>query len=356
MRIGIITIHFPYNYGAMLQAYSTKEYLEKKGHNVTIIDYRPYNIDKYYHFRWKNIFYYKRKFFYDLFKLHKIKRDNFEKFLNNKLLVNSMKFYKKNNYNIFDIVLVGSDQVWNPSITNNDKTYLLDFIDDEEVRKISYASSIALNQVNDDWMNTIGYYLKKFESISIREEQYVNYLEKITQKKIACVLDPTFLLSVNEWKLISNKPYNFEKDKYILVYMLQENKELIKQVYELKKEYGYTIVSIHSLRQMDDFADVFLNDVGPSEFLWLIDHSQFVVTNSFHGTVFSILFNKKFISIQHTETGSRMQNLLDCLEIVPNSNGIMEANSQNIIKLNEYIKESKKWLNESINQEKNIYE
>ena len=343
MKIGILTIHFPYNYGAMLQAYALKEFLITHKIDAHIIDYRPYHIDKDYRFKWRLALSHPKQFLRRFFKNEHIDRTSFESFLSNYILDG-----KSNNY---DCVIVGSDQVWNPNITNYDENYLLKNKKWNSVSKISFASSIALNTIDSKWEESLKKYLVKFDFLSAREKEDCLFLKRILGKDVFQACDPTFLISKEQWIKCERTPRFLCPEKYILLYALEYNDELVAKANYLKNQTGLPIVTIHPFKNIFVSSDYFDNSSGPMEFLWLIDHAKYVVTNSFHGTVFSLIFGKPFYVIPHSKTGKRMKSLLETLKINKTDSLGMYSKQLDGISLEEsiYIKESKEWIVESIN-------
>lgn len=313
MKIGVLTFHFAYNYGAMLQAYALSNYIDGiSGMECEVIDYRPNKINSLY--RPKMIDFYKKP-------LLNIKRSikkrisctshaNFEKFLKQQLkqskrAVNDKEFstiIKK-----YDAVFVGSDQVWNPQITGGDKNYLL-YKGSNSLKKFSYAASIGANSINEEWKNSISKFLKSFKEISVREESGRKLLKDIQPELCVDVIsDPVFLLSTEEWRKLEKAVPRV--DKFILFYSLSRNIELEQETKRLSEKMGIKIVSIHPLFKSK--VGECKCDIGPLQFLWLIDNAEYVCTDSFHATAFSVIFRKNIIVEYDNEKGNRIANLLN---------------------------------------------
>lgn len=311
-KIGIITIHFPYNYGAMLQAYATQVYLEDNGYNSEIIDFRPYEIDKNYHIRAEMIVR-DPKLFCLLIACKMLgkrkKYNNFDYFLN-KYIKKSKKKYRKISENTslpYDLVVAGSDQIWNPEIIQNRYEYLLAFNCKE---KISYASSVGLSSLSKQEMAKYYGYLKQFRMLSVREESAVKILNEMSFESVSKVCDPVFLLNKKHWINMEKRPDCFIDSKYVLIYSLQDNCDMNSLAKLYASKHNYPIVSIHPLGKKNCIADYCLDDIGPLEFLYLINHAEMVFSNSFHAVCFSIIFNTKICPFLHTVTGTRVKNLI----------------------------------------------
>ena len=212
----------------------------------------------------------------------------------------------KDNCPNYGYLVVGSDQVWNPNILF-DPIYFLDFGSQEAVR-FSYAASFGVNEIDSSLSQTIKDYLSKFQSVSVREKTGVQILSKIG---IAAqtVLDPTLLLSAEEWRSIEKQPEGI-KEPYLLCYCLNYSKELETTLRKIKKLTGLQVISIASNVNLHQLGDRQRWDIGPEEFLWLIDHAKFVFTSSFHGTAFSVIFNKTFCTFNNSVNDSRLHDFL----------------------------------------------
>lgn len=323
-KIGIITFHKAHNYGAMLQAYALQETLKKMNNEAYIIDYRDDDVlYNYYLFKvkikgenakkvlkkiLKNIIFFSRRY----------KRYiNFEKFV--KKYFNLSKKYKseaklKKNYPLYDVYITGSDQVWNTNITKGLKdSYTLNFGADT-TKRISYAASIGNNFIDENYKEAYIEKIGKLDKISVREESAKKALEPIINKEIDVVLDPTMLLTQEDWnqKIKSEKD---EKEEYILSYVVEDNIEYQKIVNYLSEKTGLKVV--HFEQNDNKYKNVLrnANEVGPLEFVNLIKGAKYVVATSFHATVFSILLKKKFFIVPHVKTGTRVTNILEKLNI-----------------------------------------
>lgn len=328
MKIGIITFNGAHNYGAQLQVFALQEYLKQQGYEVDVINYRIKEIAKSYrlikHKKRKNIFKDKAVWVKEISKLLIIdnykfkKRKRFESFIKNELNITlPYKTLKELQENIsgYDILITGSDQVWNYNITKGIKpAYFLEF-GDKYTTRISYAASLGVENVEDEYKKVYERYLKNLDFISVREESAKESLKDLTDKEITVVLDPTFLPNRDVYDKLLVKP-NFKR-KYIYMHMLVEDQLLIDLVSKLSEETGLPVV--HNKPNK-----IFKNEMkhaittGPKEFLGLISDAEYVMTNSFHATAFSIIYHKKFITVPHLKYPTRMKNLLDKLGLSNN--------------------------------------
>ena len=220
-----------------------------------------------------------------------------------------------------DIAIVGSDQVWNPSGTED--AYFLDFVPDNN-GKIAYAASIGANEVSQDFLNHVEPYLRRFDFISVREESAKEILQPHLEQEIKVVLDPTLLLSRGEWDKIAVQPTI--PQPYIFVYLLGEKRAHRRLIKKFARTLGLKIAllpHVHFRFNPADcfFADYNLYDVGPAEFVGLIKNAEMVITDSFHGCVFSIIYRRKFWALKrHKDSdpknmNSRLYTLFDSLEL-----------------------------------------
>lgn len=314
MKVGILTFHFVDNYGAMLQVYALQKTLSKQNIESDVIDYRPSYLQNKYNVTPLDIIKHPRKVLYSVIHYNYKKRQHskfvgfMDKYL--KLSPKTMKVINKNIENQYKYFITGSDQVWNPNITGEDKSYFLNFIDDDS-KKISYAASIG-NDINENIEKIVLKNTEKFDKVSVREEEVSKYF-KLLGKNFNTVLDPTLLLSKNEWIEIESKPINVPK-RYILVYDLECRKDILDMAVKKSKEENIELITIHPLNKKYH-KHRNLVDVGPEEFIYLFHNAEYIYTNSFHGLVFSTIFDKKVFVISHSTRNSRLRNLINLLEL-----------------------------------------
>lgn len=325
MKIGLITCYDNYNYGSMLQTYATQIYFNKQGHSTEIIDYNPYlssdrkivKIKSVFHIRtWKQKFYNnKEEIFQNKSNAEAIKNFIFDyPCVGEKIdSYNEFVLYSKK----FDCIIVGSDQMWNPGNIFG----RINFLPKIEVKKVSYATSVGVNSFYPSEIRFYKKWLSKFDYISVRESQTKFFLENILQRKIDQIIDPTFMLTREEWKEFSKKRV-IEGD-YIFAYFLGNNEWQRSLVKKYAKDNKVRIVSIYeySSNPLESFSDIKLSKIGPHEFVSLIFNAKRVFTDSFHGTVFSIIGNVnfnvfyRFDSNEKQSTNSRIDSLLDLFKI-----------------------------------------
>ena len=248
-----------------------------------------------------------------------------------------------------DVFIIGSDQVWNSQHSNGkDPANYLSFVPLER-KKISYAASFGINYVVSKYQNQVKNLLSKFQLLTVREKQGVSILESFGLKSFQ-VVDPVFLFTKDEWSLIAKEPD--AKEDYILVYDFGNNVLMKDFVCTYAKKYKLKIYSLNDFVP-HRYADENINNAGPEEFLGLIKNAKCFVSNSFHGTAFSILFEIPFFVFNRKDAvNSRMDSLLEIVglqeRIIYNRNEFDKMN----LKIN--FQEVKCLLAKQISFSKNI--
>ena len=238
--------------------------------------------------------------------------------------LNSIKhslLYKENNINEslskYDVFISGSDQVWHPQAVCD--AYLLKFVPSNK-KKFSYAASIATDKLTMDEKKRYKEAFKSFDAISIRESSSLQLIEDLYKNSVEVVLDPTLLLSATDWdEILEHYPI---KDKYLFCYFLSDNKEARSLAEKFAKENNLKIVTLPYLngkyRKCDkNFGDYKLFDVSPGRLLCLIKNSEYIFTDSFHATVFSLIYSKQPYVFHRSESSSmsiRIHSLLSMFD------------------------------------------
>ncbi len=319
-KVGVITVHRNVNYGANLQAFATAKFLNNTGINAEIIDYLPQNLDKdNYLFSWLKLSWQNGKSGSLVHKLKLIlalilsapnknkKLKVFYNFRNNKCNI-SKKYNTLNEVTAADYtdIVCGSDQIWNPDITDGiNPLYFGDLLGVEN--KISYAPSLGRDKYSNEDEQLAAELIKNIDYLSVREEKSVSYIESISGKKATHVCDPVFLLEKEEYQKIA-KPIKCKKP-YILVYSVVNNNAMLDAAIEFANKKNLTVVEICQNKKRGA-KHIQLTAASPEEFLGAILNAEFVVTNSFHGTAFSLIFNKELYVFDNKERGSRITGLL----------------------------------------------
>ena len=307
--IALITFHAAYNYGSMLQAYATQETVNRLGGNCAIINYRMKEQKDYYALlrsKYGLTTLAKDIVLIPFMRKRKLAADRYEDFINNKLNVTE-EFSEPEDigriWDEYEITISGSDQIWNKhafELEHNDWKYMYPYLlKGFQGKKVSYASSIG--GMSDSELEMIIPYLNQFDSISVREDKIKSKLEKVLNTKIHSVLDPTFLLSSSEW--INNLSLKKkEQEPYILYYSLRGYKlaiprlKVLKELARQKKCKIKVITPSFYIPYFDSHFE-YLFDLGPIEFLEELYNASMVVSESYHGTILAINFNKDVYSI-----------------------------------------------------------
>lgn len=290
MKVGILTFHDAHNYGAVLQAYALKRYIQKLGYEVKVINYHHETIP-------------------DGFpKEDNEKRWNkFNKFINELIDDEERVYTKEEELEELDINfwICGSDQIWNTEITRGfNKGFFLDF--KTNGKKISYAVSMGIPELPNEHEEQFKESLNNLDDISVREETLKQYAERFIDKRIERTLDPTLLLEEEDYDnlLLENK-----YGDYVLIYALGPDERLTTIAKKVAEEKGIKLIELNDKKQEDYFCEQ-ISEAGPEEFLTLIKNAKAIITNSFHGTIFSIIFKKEFYTITRLNRNARMENIL----------------------------------------------
>lgn len=323
MKIGIITWFTGPNYGTNLQAIALQFYLRKQGYEVEIVNCEvesEYNKNRktaierieYFPEKWAQRF--ARRVF---FKKEKAIRD--EK-LAKSIQKNCVLTRRCENeqdlvevFNSFDLLVCGSDQIWNPNWYH--RFYYADY-DGVTTRKISYAPSMGVTRIIDEVVPEIRRSVSKFDAVSVREENAVEMLAPYAKKRPVVVVDPTLLLNADDWAMLLPPTGKAPKDDYVLGFFIESNYKHFRATKKFadqkKMKYVFVPYSGVSYFQIGDRHA----DAGLEDLLELIRNARYIITDSFHITVFSIIHRKQFYSFMryrenpNTCTNSRIQNLL----------------------------------------------
>lgn len=316
-KVSIITYHRVYNYGAALQAYATIKCFEKIGCEAYVIDYIPRKVRDYGSLRQT---YYESGLFYKnpvkrllsaLVKMpsYKKQREIFDPFYKSYLPM-TKKYYSKEELEKdppqCDIFCTGSDQVWNNTYSKGfDFTYFLSFVKDTP--KIAFSASFGRKVFSKSELMQMQPYLSEYKAISVREKSGLDLLDNVPVAIKEQTLDPTLLLNKDAWsEFITEVPY----EKYILVYQLHGESPVEEYANILSQRMGLKVVKIVTMLHKRSKEGISVMMPSVPMFLSLIWHADLIVTDSFHGTAFSINFNKKFVCVSPGRTGERIKSIL----------------------------------------------
>lgn len=321
-EVGIITAHCSCNPGASLQAHALCKQISELGHEPVIIDYRPNN-------------------FIDIMErvkigtasnreklksivLHRRLNGRYKKFQNfeSEFYPKKTKCYRSEeqinaDFPLLDAYVCGSDQIWNPSHVNYDKTYFLQFAKNVSAKRLSYAASIGQDAVDEKGRAFLKSGLAFLDSISVREDTAKSLLEHISESGINIKqdIDPTLLFPAPYWRTIAKEPDKKLPADYILYYPLQGNPIVDALASQVKKSTGLPCVALSSGLNPPSFADYQIAEYGPREFVYLIDNASTVLTNSFHGIAMSLLLKTNVIPYRNLVRNSRIESLFRTLHL-----------------------------------------
>ena len=328
-KVRILTRRAGYNFGSSLQAYAMQQIVRNAGYDNLVVDY-----DEYHHnIRWKirpfiedvsyqilRILPFLNKKEYTRLYFRDIQRKRFNQFDH---ILNKTKGKCRTSKDLHremndcDAVICGSDQIWSPFLY--DSNFYFDFITNPNVKRIAYAPSLG-TQDSSLFTEKMVESIKKFDSISIREQGGVGFIEQRTGKKCKMVLDPTLLLDSTEWDKVKTD-YSIDGE-YILCYFLGQKNIPNKFIKTLKEHTGLQVVNIQMYYNINKLkADKQLYDIAPSEFLSLLSKANYVCTDSFHGTIFSYIYKKNFFVFDRFKSNdiinqnSRIDNLLKIIDM-----------------------------------------
>lgn len=326
-KIGILTFHKSYNCGSMMQTFALQTTIKKLGGNPEIIDFSNEGQKKLYQVMFpnnsiknvvKNIILYPHK------KRIQENNEKYEKFINDYFELSKGKFslideLSEENYST---IIAGSDQIWNITIDDADDAYFLPWV--KKAKKIAYAPSFGAKNIMEHTKNIAKYkaFLNDFDFISIRENNGKKWIKDLIDKDVPVVLDPTLLLDENEYSVLIKNQLTLP-EKFIFYYSPHYENEINTLVENISKKLNMPVIGFNSKTffvkmmnlkgfKLPDFED-------PSIYLELIKKSEIVITTSFHGTIFSSIFKKKFWVVKNggmLKSDDRVQTLATDLDLL----------------------------------------
>lgn len=314
MKIGILTFHRANNLGAVLQAFALQKYINDNLFSCNIIDFYPNNnIPKEYSCMKRQLRHLKRIVTYIFTSKKRKREEKLEKFRKEYYKLSKESYYGdtgiKGKLKDYDVLISGSDQILNIILTGSSKAFYLDFFDG---RKISYASSFGRCNISCEEVNLIKNNLINFFALSVREKSAAEIIEREIGKKPQLVLDPVFLLDKDIWSKMCRK-VSITPRKYIFVYSM-ETSEVIEDVARvLRDDTELPVIAVTGGGRFKLNGAIKDFTCGPNEFLRYIMEADYVVTNSFHGTAFSLIFKKKFYCVAHSSRNTRLESILQLI-------------------------------------------
>lgn len=317
MKVSVITLHRVFNYGSALQTYATQEVFEKAGCNVEIIDYiteqrtnrrllfsMPPQMNN------KSVL---RKTAYFIGKSVSVflKKKAFGGFLRKNVHLTKKYITQEDLMRDpprADLYVTGSDQTWNSAYNEGiDKGFFLQFVADGK-KKISFSSSFGKSELDSEETALTKQYLTGYDALSVREDAAKKIIEGLGLSA-ECIIDPTLQLTKNEWLQMASK--RLVKERYLILMLLYNEDNCATQfARKIADEKGLKLVKLSWDMKKPPLVDKLMTHRSPEDFLSLFYYADFVVTNSFHGTAFSINFEKEFLVVPRNEFNSRIESLL----------------------------------------------
>lgn len=325
MKIGILTFHRADNYGALLQTYALQTVLEKQGHQVDIIDYRCVPLEQDYVRLYRPYPPFRRNLLlwgWEVWQrsrnsryLH-TKKTRCDDFRNAYLRMGESRYTDRDRAAAeeqYDVIFTGSDQIWSPALTHGKDDWYAFNRQSTRCIVASYGASVgnlerfaaAYSEYQED--------LRQYDRLSVREKDVQEFLQKRLNKDVSLVVDPTLLLGGETWETIAKSVPSMEKP-YVLFYGVIPCKEACDVALAVARNENLTLV--HFERELKGVKNTYYAQAsGPAEFLNLVQNAKYVITSSFHGTVFSVLFKKNFIAVSPKKVGSRLKTILQELNL-----------------------------------------
>lgn len=323
-KVAIMTFHVAHNYGAMLQAYALQKAICKLGFDCEVLDYRFKYIDQWSGMRSRHdleeeygiiggnlrfLHRYVKGYYRNISPI----RRKFNRFMRKDIKLSKKVYFTPDSLQNakYDVVVFGSDQIWNPELTNGPALeYAGKYFDCSRIRFVSYAASCGKAAIDEKYKADFLPLLKKFYAISLREESFTEFLKTEWNLSAVTVLDPVFLLNYEDWLEVGKKSEIEIEKPYLLIYAFQTDDDIYDVARAVACEYGLQLVSI-SYKYEERLSDIIqLTECGPKDFLTLVYRAAFVCTSSFHGMAFSILFEKDFYCMGHPLYSQRNYDLL----------------------------------------------
>ena len=365
MQLKTITCHDVYNHGASLQAYALQTYLSSLGHDVEIIDYKPDYLSGHYSLSAVSNPKFDKPVVKQLYLLAKLpgrlialkRKKLFDDFTSQYLHLTPNRYHSNEELKACppkaDVYIAGSDQIWNTLFRNGrDAAFYLDFAP-KTARCITYAASFATKEVVEDYKPFVRKMLQGLDKISLRESVSLPLLVSLGRKDGVAVCDPVFLLSRQQWnELFLHQENGLEP--YLLVYDTGGSSQIKEAAIKIAKLRNLKIYNVSAFKL--SYADRDYWYSGPLDFVRLIRDAEFVISNSFHATAFSLIFHREFCVVNRTEAiNERMYSLLEQYAL----HDRMLNNDINIptepvdykkvqLKLDEFIAASKQYLHDAL--------
>lgn len=326
-KVGIITFHNSYNCGSMLESFAIHHYLLKRGIDNEMIHFSNEGQQRLYDIYERNhnvkdlvkniiLFPHRKRLKYNNLCYQKFQEENFK-------MTKSYSKMSELDDRDYSVVVAGSDQIWNVTIVDFDDAYFLPWV--KKAKKVAYAPSFGARNILKYSKNPEKYknYINCFDALSIREKNGQKWLKELTGKDVDVLIDPTLLLDKKDYDRIVDKDYEVP-DNYIFFYCPTFDKDICKFVKQVADNYQLPVITwsskkffIHNIKK---YGFTLAEYESPAVYLKLIKHATLVFTTSFHGTIFSSIYKRKFFTIKNGDMFGEDDRVLTLLE----SLGLME--------------------------------
>lgn len=358
----MVTFHRANNLGAVLQASALNEYINNNFCSCEIIDFCPNNSIPWRNPVFKALSFLKKQLSRLKYRDKYLQEKRFNDFKKIYYILSKKTYYGdtdiKSNPPKYDVLISGSDQIFNTTLSGNSKSYYLDF--DNDTKKVSYASSFGRENITDAEYGLVETELSKFQSLSVREASAADIIESKLGIRPELVLDPVFLLDKSMWESRCNNEMKIPYSEYIFVYSMENTELICKTVEKIKNQYNIPVIIVRGGGGKLEIAGIEDSSCGPKEFLRYIRDAEIVVTNSFHGTAFSLIFEKDFVCVAHSKRNARLENIMNLVgrkdKVIDNSGKLTDidnfvVNGKDIVEiLDANIDNSKKYLSKCLNE------
>lgn len=321
MRIAIVTLPLHTNYGGILQCYALQTVLERMGHDVQVLSKPQYGCSYYIIYPLaicKRLF---KRFFVgkdvSIFKApHQIVRQHTDRFIHKYIHQYEKRIWTSKIASRFEAIIVGSDQVWRPAYFQPIEEAFLSFLGDSDIKRIAYAASFGVDNCDEytpEQLKVCSQLLQKFNAISVRESSGISLCREYFNVDAEQMLDPTLLLNADDYRMLIRKGETRPSEGNMLVYILDKSEEKIALVNRIAKEKGLIPFWVDNPnKQKEKLPLEKCIKISVEQWLRSFDDAELVLTDSFHGCIFSIIFQKQFVVMGNKERGlSRFTSLLE---------------------------------------------
>lgn len=367
MKIGILTLHHALNAGAVLQAWALQTYLQKNGYAAKVVNYGKIGWPFKYSLNFANLrrfagsCYYGCRTFFLTFGVETYRRRLFRDFLYSIMRVDRPAKKRDVLGSECTHFIVGSDQIWNPRIVKKEDVYFLPNVKNG-VKRIAYAGSFGIDEFSPQQVRLMQDCFKNFDALSVREEQGAQIIKRLCGREAEVVCDPTLLLPADAYTRIERQPaLTSLPSRYVAIYTVGGHPLAKDMACRIGARLGIPVVHLcggQLARWYWPRGEVkYITALGPREWLCFMHHADYVVTNSFHGVIFSLLFHRPFTALLNNRPGdARLLTLLDAVGLkrraasCPNDEGLTDSVDWAIVDRNieEFSKKGKSFLSKAL--------